>query len=108
MGYVRIFATILCVMAPPWSGLAGAEQTVAGNVQKTAEDAQAAEDSGGFGVGDTLPAGEVHIISKPGLYGLGPEPENSKYAVSDGKLIRINPESGKVLSILRSQAKVLD
>lgn len=62
----------------------------------------------GIGVGDTLPAAEVHIITSPGRYGLGPEPEGGKYAVAKGKLIRIDPESYKIQSILRAQSEVLD
>lgn len=61
-----------------------------------------------FGVGDTLKPNQVHIITNPGLYGLGSAPGNSKYAVAKGKLIRINPSNLKVKSILRSQAKILD
>ena len=100
MGYARIFSTFMIATALCLGGAAHAQQ-------KRADNALAA-DSGTFGVGDALPASDVHIITKPGLYGLGPEPADSKYAVAAGKLIRINPESGKVLSILRSQTQVLD
>lgn len=61
-----------------------------------------------IGVGDTLPADQVHVITSPGRYGLGPEPGGSKYAVAKGKLIRIDPESYKVQSILRAQGEILD
>lgn len=64
--------------------------------------------SADFSVGDTLPAGEVHIITNPGRYGLGPAPAGSAYAVAHGKLIRIDPNSGQVLSVLRAQAEILD
>lgn len=59
-------------------------------------------------VGDVLPASDVHIITSPGRYGLGPEIPGSQYAVSHGRLIRIEPSSRKVLSILRVQNGVLD
>lgn len=61
-----------------------------------------------FGVGDVLSRDEVHIITSPGLYGLGPEPPGSRYAVSRGKLIRIDPSTYQVKSILRRQDRVLD
>ena len=94
MGYVRILATALLMAALLFSGAIYAQQANAAGSN--------------FGVGDVLPAGEIHIISNPGLYGLGPEPANSKYAIAHGKLIRIDPNTGKVLSILRSQSEVLD
>lgn len=62
----------------------------------------------GFSVGDKLAAGEVHIITNPGRYGLGPPPSGSAYAVAHGMLIRIDPKSGQVLSILRAQSQILD
>ncbi len=100
MGDVRIFAAA-CVMAVLTSGgVFYAPQAFAAG----APDAESSE----FGVGDVLPAEEVHIISQPGLYGLGPEPADSKYAIAHGMLIRIDPKTGKVLSILRSQSTVLD
>lgn len=62
----------------------------------------------GFSVGDTLKPDQVHIITNPGRYGLGPAPGGSKYAVAQGKLIRINPDDLQVKSILRKQEMILD
>ncbi|MBU3030452.1 RcnB family protein [Paracoccus marinaquae] len=59
-------------------------------------------------VGDLLPEGSFHPISNPGLYGLGPEPRGSRYAVASGLLVRIDVETGKILSILRQQDEILD
>ncbi|RNF33401.1 hypothetical protein [Paracoccus methylarcula] len=102
MGYVRILAatvtaTVLTV------GILDAPF-----LQHAFTAAAAGAEAASFDVGDRLPADQVHVITKPGLYGLGPEPANSKYAVAHGKLIRIDPETGKVLSILRSQTEILD
>lgn len=100
MGYVRILATVMIVTSLAAGGVVYAQQEETTDVPEV--------ESGEFGVGDALPAEDIHVISKPGLYGLGPEPANSKYAIAHDKLIRIDPESGKVLSILRSQAQILD
>lgn len=64
--------------------------------------------SAGFSVGDKLATAEVHIINNPGRYGLGPPPAGSAYAVAHGMLIRIDPKSGQVLSIMRAQSEILD
>ncbi|AUH33982.1 hypothetical protein [Paracoccus tegillarcae] len=59
-------------------------------------------------VGDVLSAGQLHIITEPGLYGLGRKVGKSEYAVSGGQLIRVDPKTLKVLSILRAQSEILD
>ncbi|RMC37883.1 hypothetical protein [Paracoccus alkanivorans] len=102
MGYVRTIATIVTAAA----FTVGVVDTTL--LQQSLAAGAAGSESAGFGVGDTLPPDQVHIITNPGLYGLGPEPAGSKYAVAGGKLIRINPKTGKVLSILRSQSEILD
>lgn len=61
-----------------------------------------------FQVGDILPEADVHIVTSPGVYGLGPEPPGSRYAVAHGMLIRVDAETTKVLSVLREQARPLD
>lgn len=61
-----------------------------------------------FQVGDVLPEADVHIVTSPGVYGLGPEPPGSRYAVAHGMLIRVDAETTKVLSVLREQARPLD
>lgn len=61
-----------------------------------------------FQVGDTLPASRVHIVTSTGVYGLGPVPPGYVYAIADGRLIRMEAGSGKVLSILREQVRPLD
>ena len=63
---------------------------------------------GGFAVGDVLLPEQIHLIDRPGLYGLGLGVPGSRYAVADGKLIRVEEQALKVQSILRSQAEILD
>lgn len=76
--------------------------------QQNRSEAAAKDQKKSFQVGDVLPAGAVHIITNPGRYGLGPEPDNSRYALAHGKLIRIDPKTYQVKSILRTQEKQLD
>ncbi|MFV0383322.1 hypothetical protein [Paracoccus sp. (in: a-proteobacteria)] len=56
-----------------------------------------------FSVGEVLPAEAVDLIEDPGRFGLGAEPRDNRYAVAMGKLIRIDPRTYQVKSILRQQ-----
>ena len=51
--------------------------------------------------GDLVPAAKAQLISQPGLYGLGPELPGSRYAVVEGRLVRLDAKTYKILSILR-------
>ncbi|MDO5632841.1 MAG: hypothetical protein Q4G22_13540 [Paracoccus sp. (in: a-proteobacteria)] len=62
----------------------------------------------GIQVGDVLNLGSIHIVAHPGRYGLGLPPSGDDYAIVNGRLIRIDSESGKVLSILRMVDAILD
>lgn len=109
MGYVRILVTSVCAAVVAIGVLTTAiVHSTFPQHSFAALAANAQDEAAGFDVGDTLPSDQIHIVTKPGLYGLGPEPPDSKYAVAHGKLIRIDPKTGQVLSILRSQAEILD
>lgn len=109
MVYVRILVTSVCAAVMVIGVMAtGIIHSTFPQHSLAALAANAQDEAAGFDVGDTLPADQIHIVTKPGLYGLGPEPPESKYAVAHGKLIRIDPKTGQVLSILRNQAKILD
>ena len=72
------------------------------------ETAAQAASSSQIVIGETLPPDSLHLIERPGLYGLGPEPPGSRYAVANGHLIRIDAKTLQVLSVLRIQDRVLD
>ena len=55
--------------------------------------------------GDTVPSAKAKLIEQPGLYGLGPELPGSRYAVVEGKLVRLDAKSLKILSILRQDGE---
>lgn len=61
-----------------------------------------------FVVGDILDINRIHIIDQPGLYGLGEPPLGNRYAIIDGRLVRIDSETGRLLSIIRLVDAILD
>lgn len=57
----------------------------------------------GLAVGDQLDEGRMHIITRPGLYGLtGSVTTQSRYGIIDGKLLRFDPETMQLRAIIRS------
>lgn len=63
---------------------------------------------GPLSVGDYIDWDHAHVITRPGRYGLSTPPEGDRYAVIDGRLVRVNSDTGKVLSILRLVNEILD
>jgi len=59
-------------------------------------------------VGDHLDAARLHQVTRPGLYGMSQAPMGSRYGIVDGKLIRYDPESAQVLSIIRQVERIVD
>lgn len=59
-------------------------------------------------VGDRVEAHRLHMIGRPGLYGLGPEPEGSAYAVVDSKLVRVDTEKMVIRAIIRPGVQPVD
>lgn len=63
---------------------------------------------GKFSVGDRVAPDDVHPILQPGRYGLGPQLSGSHYGIVSGQLIRFDPATYQVQSILRRQVQLLD
>lgn len=63
---------------------------------------------GSFHIGDKIPFEDVHIVTRPGLYGIGAAPRGSLYGIIDGRLIRYNPETMRVQSVIRYVEAILD
>nr|WP_111297754.1 hypothetical protein [Paracoccus saliphilus] len=61
-----------------------------------------------FQVGDIAVAEHLHLISRPGLYGLAMPPRGELYAVMDGQIVRIHADTAQVRSILRMAPRILD
>lgn len=63
----------------------------------------------GLAVGDMLDPERLHVITRPGLYGL-PESRHpsGQYAILQGKLLRYDPHSMRLRAIIRSDVWPLD
>lgn len=59
-------------------------------------------------IGASVDRGSLHLITRPGRYGLGHPPGGSRYAVLDGQIVRISVSDGQLLSILRRAERILD
>ena len=58
--------------------------------------------------GDILKADKVDFIERPGHYGLGSDLRGSRYAISEGHLVRIDPDSLQIQSVLRNKVRSID
>lgn len=58
--------------------------------------------------GDMPDAADVHLITQPGRYGLGSEQSQSRYAIIDETLVRVDAKTLKVLSVMRKPVRILD
>ncbi|MRX49057.1 hypothetical protein GI374_01110 [Paracoccus sp. S-4012] len=59
-------------------------------------------------VGAIAPAAETHLIERPGLYGLGPQPVHGRYAIVSDSLVRLDPATMMVRSVIRRQVHPVD
>ena len=53
-------------------------------------------------VGDIVPRAKAAIVTEPGFYGLGRDV--SRYAIVEGKLVRLDAKNFRILSVLRQEA----
>lgn len=90
---------LLVQTCPP--GLASKSPSCTPPGQTMTDDAQ-------LSVGDIIDWNDVHVVTRPGRYGLSIPPDGDRYAVIDGQLVRVSSDSGKVLSILRVVDAILD
>lgn len=63
---------------------------------------------GGLQVGGRLDPARLHPVRRPGLYGMSEPPPGSRYGIAEGRLIRYDPRSAQVLSIIREVDRILD
>ena len=59
-------------------------------------------------IGTSVDRGSLHLITRPGRYGLAHPPGGSRYAVLDGQIVRVSVSDGQLLSILRRAERILD
>lgn len=56
---------------------------------------------GSVSVGDVVAPRDVHAVPQPEKFGLGPAPKDSRYAIIEDHLVRLDEKSGRVLTIIR-------
>lgn len=61
----------------------------------------------GLAVGDRLDPARLHVITRPGLYGLSGNTGDS-FGVVDGMLVRYDPGSLRLKSIIRTRVTPVD
>ncbi|RCW86704.1 hypothetical protein [Paracoccus lutimaris] len=107
-----MFQKRLSLVLALWIAAALASVAIAQQDPNTSADASArakqAAPGEGVSVGAAVAPGKLHRVSRPGLYGMSEPPVGSAYGIVDNRLIRFDPESGKVLSIIRQVDEVLD
>mgnify|MGYP001606084420 CR=1 FL=1 len=59
-------------------------------------------------VGETIDPGQLHPVRRPGLYGVSEAPDSSRYGIADGRLIRYDPTSLRVQSVIRQVDEIVD
>ncbi|TJZ91558.1 hypothetical protein FA743_10670 [Paracoccus gahaiensis] len=59
-------------------------------------------------VGDVAAEAKLHMITHPGRYGLSEPPKGERFAVLDGRLVRVHTETMQIRSVLRPITQILD
>ena len=63
---------------------------------------------GGLAVGDSLDPAQLHVISRPGLYGLTHGAPGDRFGVVEGLLVRFDPATMRLKSIIRAGVTPVD
>ena len=75
-------------------------------IQRTTHAAAARADLRPLTPGDIIHVESVDFIEHPGRYGLGTNLPGSRYAIVDGHLVRVDPDTMQLQSILRLDSAV--
>ncbi|HRO13718.1 MAG TPA: hypothetical protein PLL33_01490 [Paracoccus sp. (in: a-proteobacteria)] len=62
----------------------------------------------GWEVGDRIDWDRAHVVRRPGLYGLAEAPSGQRYAIIDGRLVRVDNDTARILAIIRGVTALLD
>ncbi len=63
---------------------------------------------GGVAVGDRLDSARLHVITRPGLYGLNGNAPGDRFGILDGMLVRFDPDDMRLKSIIRTNVRPVD
>lgn len=94
--------------AKPAAGASASCGAGAGCAAHQNTDSGIARSSGPFKIGARVDPQELHVVTRPGLYGVGHPPRGNSYGVVNGRLIRFNPDTMQVLSVIRDIDQILD
>ena len=61
-----------------------------------------------LGAGSVIDWDDVHVVTRPGLYGLSEPPTGQRYVIVDGRLVRVDSRTSKILSIIRLVDAIVD
>lgn len=61
-----------------------------------------------LGAGSVIDWDDVHVVTRPGLYGLSEPPTGQRFAIVDGRLVRVDSQTSKILSIIRLVDAIVD
>ncbi len=64
--------------------------------------------NGDLRVGNKIDAHDLHVVSRPGLYGIGIAPRGSQYGIIDHRLVRFNPQTMQIQSVIRMVDQIRD
>lgn len=59
-------------------------------------------------VGKKIDPAELHPVRRPGLYGVSDSPDGSRYGIVNDRLIRYDPASLRIQSIIRQVDEIVD
>ena len=63
---------------------------------------------GGLAVGDDLDPARLHVITRPGLYGLTRGTPGDRFGIVEGLLVRFDPATMRLKSIIRAGVTPVD
>lgn len=99
----------LLVLAPASGDEAGQQDVPEADAPITAValSAPRAVVTDGLAIGDPLDPARLHVITRPGLYGLTGN-RSDRFGLLDGKLLRYDPGTMQLRAILRTNVPTLD
>src|SRR5690606_8595308 len=97
-----LIVCLLTALVPPSFAEPAGQAKGAGKSQAVGQS-----QSSGLRVGEQRAGARRQQVPGPGLYGLRQAPAGSRYAIVDAKLVRYDPKSARVLSMIRQVDKIM-
>lgn len=108
-----LVVVLLCLPRSVGADIAVAQQGAPDKMARTATSALRTEPAPATSrqalrIGDAIEPSAIHLITRPGLYGIGNPPRGSRYGVAEGRLIRFDPQTMQLQSVIRAVDRILD